>query len=179
LKLSLKSNYVKTTLLFVLMIGSVFAFWYGLKAVLKSEHPLLAVASGSMEPTLKYGDLVLVQGGLNACEIKAAPKPEGDIIVFRNPNDLSSLAIQRAIASVSWEGTFYFATRGDNTNGTVLQSVSETDVVGRVIGKVPLLGHILLFAQTFEETLVIIIPIIIFTLFTLMGRRFLLRKNKP
>ena len=155
-------------MLLILMIIGVFAFWYSLKAVFKTEYPLLAVASGSMEPTLNYGDLVIVQGGLNACEIKAAPKPEGDIIVFWNPSDPSTLVVQRATASISREGTLYFAASGDNINDTVLQTVSEMDVIGRVVGKVPLLGRILLFVQASEGMLAILILI---TIFMLIGRR--------
>ena len=171
---------MKIIVLLILIIIGGFAFWYGLKAVLKTEYPLLAVASGSMKPTLNYGDLVIVQGGLNACEIKAAPKPEGDIIVFWKPSDPGTLFVQRAVASVFYEGTLYFATMGDNSNCTDREPVSEKDVVGRVTGKVPLLGYIplaaqTLFAQTSEGMYVIIILVVIFTL---IGRRFFSRKDR-
>ena len=175
MKVNLKSDYIKTIMFLILMMVSVFAFWYGLRTVLKTEYPLLAVASGSMTPTLEYGDLVLVQGGLNACNIKAAPKPEGDIIVFRNPDDPDSLVVQRAIANIACEGTLYFAAMGDNINDTVLQTVSEMDVIGRVVGKVPLLGRIFLFMQTSEGTLVIIVMI---SIFMLIGHYAFSGKNK-
>jgi len=59
LKEILKNDYVKTIIFLAIMILSVMGFWFGLKAVLKTEYPLLAVASGSMVPTLNVGDLIV------------------------------------------------------------------------------------------------------------------------
>lgn len=154
----LRRDYVKTILMVVIIIVSVVVFWYGLRAFFRTEHPLLAVASGSMRPTLRVGDLIVVQGGLDASEIKAAPKPEGDIIVFRR---LGELVVHRAINKENRSNTWYFETKGDNN--TVSDGwIPEWNVVGKVVGRVPLLGHIALFFEPFHVKVAFIVLCIAF-----------------
>ncbi|MDH4221344.1 MAG: hypothetical protein OEV19_01220, partial [Candidatus Bathyarchaeota archaeon] len=70
----LRKDYVQTVIMVIITIVIVIVFWYGLRFAFRTEHPLLAVASGSMEPVLYEGDLILVQGVQNALEIRVAPK---------------------------------------------------------------------------------------------------------
>jgi ABC-type multidrug transport system permease subunit len=42
----LRKDYVQTAILVVILVVSVIAFWYGLEFAFRTEHPLLAVASG-------------------------------------------------------------------------------------------------------------------------------------
>jgi len=99
------------------------------------------VLSSSMEPTLKGDDIVFVRR-TNVSEIKAAPYPDGDIIVFHKPDDLRTFIAHRAIEKTAApNGTIYFRTKGDGSpnadsfsghdtwNGTI----SENLVVGKVI----------------------------------------------
>ena len=58
----LRKDYVQTAIMVIITIAIVIGFWYGLRFYFRTEHPLLAVSSGSMEPTLQVGDLILVQG---------------------------------------------------------------------------------------------------------------------
>jgi signal peptidase len=151
---------MKNVLLLVLLFISIFAFWFGLKMALRTEFPLLAVASGSMVPTLNVGDLIVVQGVSNASEIRAAPSPEGDIIVFYKPGT-NELIVHRAINKVRYNGVWYFETKGDansspdrwgpitNTYGDTYNGmISEKLLVGKVIKSVPWVGHIPLFMRT-------------------------------
>lgn len=146
----LRKDYVQTAIMVVITVGSVFAFWYGLRFAFKTDHPLWAVASGSMTPTLRKGDLILVQGVQNACRIQAALKdaPEpGDIIVFHQPGNPSELIVHRAVEKEKQGGTWYFTTWGDANSIPDPRPVSEHDVVGKVVGRVPLLGYIALFFE--------------------------------
>jgi signal peptidase I len=152
-----RKDYVQTVVMIIITIMIVIVFWYGLTFAFRTEHPLLAVASGSMEPTLYKGDLILVQGVHNACEIHAASKdanPPGDIIIFHKPTDPSELIVHRAVEKINEDGSCYFYTQGDNarTNpGRDPWTVRESDIVGEYTGaKVPWLGHIALFFEPFE-----------------------------
>jgi len=149
----LRKDYVQTAIMVVIMVVSVVAFWYGLKFAFRTEHPLLAVASGSMRPTLEVGDLILVQGVHNACEIDAAPYPDGDIIVFRRPGDPKhELIVHRAVKKINRpDGSCYFKTQGDAVGYEDPGQVEENDIVGKYTGaKAPLLGHIALFFEPFH-----------------------------
>jgi len=168
----LRKEYVQTAIMVIVMVVSVVAFWYGLKFVFKTDHPLLAVASGSMEPVLYKGDLILVQGVHNACKIYAAPKdanPPGDIIIFHRPGDpKGELIVHRAVDKINGtDGSCYFKTQGDNNPSSDWWTVRESDIVGKYTGaKAPLLGHIALFFEPLQVkvaflTLWIIILIIL------------------
>jgi signal peptidase len=152
----LRKDYVQTVIMIIITIVIVVVFWYGLRAAFRTEHPLLAVASGSMEPVLYKGDLILIQGVQNACEIHAAPEdanPPGDIIVFRKPANPSELIVHRAVEKIIENGTCSFTTQGDANNGPDRwgRPVMESDIVGEYTGvKVPYLGHIALFFEPLQ-----------------------------
>jgi len=165
----LKSSYVKTILLAVIVLGAVFAFWLGVKIAFRTDYPLLTVASGSMRPTLEVGDLIVVQGILNVSELKAASNPEGDIIVFRSPRDEGELIVHRAINKTLVEGIWYIRTKGDANltpdpwtgSNTLNQMISEKLLIGKVVGRVPWLGYIPLYIRTPIGVVLLIVLILI------------------
>jgi signal peptidase len=167
----LRNSYVKTVILAVIIIGGVMGFWLGLKAGLRTEYPLLTVASGSMVPTLNVGDLIAVQGVVNASELYVAPKPDGEIIVFRSPRMDGELIVHRAIYKEfnADDSLWYFRTQGDANFGpdnwfgseTWNGMISQNRIVGRVIGKAPLIGYIPLYIRTREGIIIIVILIIL------------------
>jgi len=101
-------------------------------------------------PTLNVGDLIVVQGIPNASEIKAAPYPDGDVIVFYKPGT-NELIVHRAINKYQrQDGTWLFYTKGDANAGSYdpWSPIPQDLVVGKVIAKVPWVGHIPLFIRT-------------------------------
>ncbi len=152
----LKSSYAKTAITFLVIVIGVVAFWFGVRAVLGTEYPLLAVASGSMEPTLNTGDIIIVRGGINPCDIKAGWPPDGTIIVFRKPGEPETLIVHRTVRKESENGAWVFRTKGDRSwyiTGSKDMTpdpwtVTEKDIVGVVVGQIPWLGHIPLFVRT-------------------------------
>lgn len=165
---ALKNDYVQTAILGIILVGGVFAIGFGLKVAFRTEYPLLAVASGSMIPTLNVGDLIVVQGVPDANEINAAPRPNGTMIVFYRPNYPRSggflfqtgdeLIVHRVIAKVEDNGTLYFQTKGDNNFGpdywgdtppdTLDGMISSKLLVGKVVSVVPWIGNVPLFIRT-------------------------------
>ncbi len=148
----LKRDYMQTVIMIVAVILAVLIFWYGLSFVFRTENPILAVASGSMEPVLYKGDLILIEGIQSADDIHAATKDAdqpGDIIVFHRSG---VLIVHRAVEkTINADGTYSFRTWGDNNGGPDGREVKESDIVGRYLGvKVPWLGNIALFFTPFE-----------------------------
>lgn len=166
-----RNDYVKTALLLIIIVISVFAFWYGLRAALATDFPLCGVASGSMRPTLQVGDLIIVQGVPNASNINAAPKDAsepGDIIVFFNPRkgfrDPNDLIVHRAINKSLNEkdGKWYFKTQGDNNTREDGWDLQEDYVVGKVVFfRIPLVGFITFLMRTPAAFLVVLPPLIL------------------
>jgi len=141
----LKREFIKTAILLVIVLICVGGFWLALRAVLRTEFPLHAVVSESMVPTLQVGDLLVVQGVVDASGINAAPKT-GDVIVFRKPTDPSEFIVHRAVDKTYREGSWFFKTKGDNNFGLdPWGEVPENYVIGIVVGRVPLLGYLKIF----------------------------------
>jgi signal peptidase len=182
-----KGDYMNTIIMILAVVLIVFIFWFGLRFVFKTEYPILAVASGSMEPVLYKGDLIFVEGIQNPDDIYAASKnadPAGSIIVFPNPTQVSrndpdpDLIVHRAIEkTVNQGGTYIFKTQGDNNQYPDGWEVIESSVVGKYTGfKIPLLGHIALFFKPFEVKVAFIalwiVALIILEVVPLVRKRF-------
>jgi len=156
----MKNEYMQTVTLLVIVLIGVAGFQLGLRAILKTDYPLAVVESESMVPTLNVGDIIVLQG-VDADEIYAASKtanPPGDIIVFYDPRGgvervywfftAPVLIVHRAVQKEDRGGLWYFTTKGDGNQYIDPWKVSETRVVGKVIFRIPLLGHISLFMQS-------------------------------
>lgn len=165
----LKRDYIGTIVLAIILFVGVFAFWFGLRFVFQTEFPLLAVASGSMEPFLSRGDLIRVQGISNFSELQVAlykfpngtlNAAPGEVIVYydpryeRNPVYLpvtggeTHLIVHRAVEKKLENGTWFFYTKGDASSGSSFDPwspIRQDLIVGKVVGKAPWLGNIPLF----------------------------------
>lgn len=147
----LKRGYVQTIIMIVVVIVAVLLFWYGLMFTLRTEYPILAVASGSMEPVLYAGDLIVVEGIEDVNDIYVAPKDAekpGDILVYQGARDL---IVHRAIdKKTGTDGKLVFIIHGDANAEGANEHVHESKIIGRYVGfKVPWLGQI---ALAFKET---------------------------
>jgi signal peptidase I len=181
-----KNEYVQTAVVIGLIVLIVFGFWYGSQLVLNTQYPVLAVVSGSMcipydgacdgwshpfERTLHIGDLIIVQG-VNPASL-SDDYPNSDIIVFHKPGDPTELIVHRIVAINEVDGKLYFRTKGDG-NGIDkwpntpqpseydpwregnIAGVSEDQVVGKVIMRVPLVGNIVLFMRNSYGIVIIV-----------------------
>jgi len=181
----LKNEWVKTGIMLAIVVIAFFSIWFGIRFALGTEDPLLAVASGSMVPTLPVGALIVVQGISNFSTVYAHPV-NGDIIVFHTylpggPSlllghpDEDELIVHRAINKTleydSYLGkeVWYFTTKGDANYlpdpGIILATpVPENYVVGKVVGSVPDIGYIPLDIRTTTgiETVIILIILVLF-----------------
>jgi signal peptidase I len=124
--------------------------------------------------TLHKGDMIIVQG-VNPADLNA-DYPNSDIIVFHKPEEPDELIVHRIVAIEERNGTLYFYTKGDGNgmnkwptipptseydpwnNG---QGVPENLVVGKVVMRIPWIGHLVLFMRNSIGLPIIIILIII------------------
>jgi signal peptidase I len=186
-----KNEYFQTAITILLVLAIVFGFWYGSRWALNTDYPALAVASGSMckvqhmgcdgwshpfARTLHIGDLIVVQG-VNVSEIHAAPEPEGDIIVYRQ-YDSDDLIVHRAI-DVTYDNDgniMYFTTKGD-ANSSPDRPVTPDRVVGKVLFRIPWIGHLALLMRNSTGIYLIIILIAILIVVELVIPMF--KEKKP
>ena len=159
LKEAWKNEYVKSIIFLAIILIGIVVFWMGLRFFLRTDYPLLAVASESMVPTLNVGDLIVVQGGLNVSDI-IAEYGTGDVIVFHKPGDPDELIVHRAVE----KNGDSLRTKGDANTPIDNWSVFDSHLVGRVVGTIPYIGHIPLFVRTTTGVTIIVILIVILIL---------------
>ncbi|WP_255150867.1 signal peptidase I [Halorarius halobius] len=102
------------------------------------------VMSGSMEPAISPGDVVLVR------EVPPRRIERGDVITyeFTDGGGAVQRRTHRVVDVVAREDGRYFRTKGDANDAPDPQLVPADAVVGRVVATLPVVGHVTLFAST-------------------------------
>jgi signal peptidase len=161
-----KNEYFQTAIVIALEFIIVFGLYFSAQIILGTEYPALAVASGSMLPTLNIGDLIIVQK-VNPAEIHANYLT-GDILVFRDPNNPTDLIVHRAVDVTNKNGeSCLITTHGDNNPYPSVERFDSSYLVGKVMARIPYIGNIPLFFHS-ERNMYILILIIVVILAVLM-----------
>jgi len=117
------------------------------------NYKVMMVLSGSMEPSIKIGSLVIAKPADNY--------KIGDVITFQKKTDLESTTHRIEEIRVAG-GKALYTTKGDINNASDRTEVSEDDIIGKVLFDVPYLGYVVNFIQKpIGFLLMIIIPAII------------------
>lgn len=120
------------------------------------------VLSGSMEPGIMPGDLIIT-GNIDPKDIKV-----GDVITFRPDK---SAAISHRVTDISNEGGLSFYTKGDANIGADTGAVLPETIEGKYLLRIPKLGNVALFLQTPIGLLIfVVIPLCLFILFDVISR---------
>lgn len=146
--------WIVMTVLIVFVIGAAFS---------RVEGPygfrIFVVQSGSMEPKIKVGSVVLV-----------APQKtykEGDIVTYlispnANPKKIGSTITHR-INTVLESGDF--KTKGDSNAAEDNKPISKENILGKVMLAIPYVGYIVSYIRTrMGFTLLVVIPGILIVL---------------
>lgn len=133
---------------------------YPNKAVGLFGYKAFVIASGSMEPTLEVGDIVITKKAKQE-EIK-----KGDIITFV---DNGYTITHRMVDIVEKEGNTYYQTKGDNNSTNDPNLVKYNDIEGIYIYKIEGLGNIINYAQ--NTPVMIIILIVLYIIYKIFARK--------
>ncbi|TFG15358.1 MAG: signal peptidase I [Promethearchaeota archaeon] len=147
----------------IALFGSFFLFFI-LQLTLNTETPVVVVESGSMEPVISRGDLLIVKG-VPAIDIRngTIEDMDGDIIVFNAQgvwsNPPAEPIVHRVVDKKFEDGIWQFKTKGD-ANPIVDEGwVPEGNILGVVVFKIPWIGWVKIFLT--ESGLLIPLLIII------------------
>jgi signal peptidase len=100
-----------------------------------------AVLSGSMEPSLKTGSLVLTRS------VEPEIVAVGDIITFRPATNGKNLITHRVIG-IGQSSSRYFETKGDANKGPDPFTVPARNLVGKISFHAPYWGYVTEFLKT-------------------------------
>ena len=118
-------------------------------------HRTLVILSGSMEPSITKGGLVIAE------PVPSKDLKVGDVIAF-SPNADTQVPIVHRIAVIAERnGIRYYSTRGDaNPNGDAAE-VSLPATSWRVAASIPLAGYVMFYAaSTTGKVLLIAVPVV-------------------
>ena len=118
------------------------------------------IISGSMEPSLNIGDVVIVKNVKNnALQI-------GDIISFRQGQNVIT---HRITDIVMVNNQKQYRTKGDNNNAEDSGTINIDIIEGKVINSIPFVGKIVFVLQ--NKILIILILIILFIVLSYSGKK--------
>ncbi|MEZ3145331.1 signal peptidase I [Halobaculum sp. MBLA0143] len=131
------ANVLGTVLLVALLVPFVV---YAAPSVVGADQSY-TVVSGSMEPTIGAGDVVIVR------QVPPDRIGAGDIVTFRHDGGRLPTT-HRVVERVTQDGELYFRTKGDANEEADPQAVASDQIIGRVLVTLPFVGHVVQFGST-------------------------------
>jgi len=149
---------------FFIILGLLLLIWLAFTFVMGTNRPLYVVSSNSMEPTLRIGDIILVNN------VAFERLNEGDILVFQKGR--LPIIVHRVHEVIDGADQRLIITKGDNSQtnpspdypGLLPSPLNDDDYLGRVDGLVPYVGFL---TGIFPPPLNIIFILIILALIVL------------
>jgi len=141
--------------LFWLVIGLITAYFiavFGFHYQLPLPFSLYLVQSGSMEPAINTGDVVVVKEQPNY--------QEREVITFY---DSDHRVVTHRILKIQSDGKeTVFVTKGDANESADTNPVPQSQVIGKLVMVLPKMGFMVSFAKTrYGALLLIIVPAVI------------------
>lgn len=142
------------SIFYYLLVAAIIALALLLVATLfplEGNYQVKIVQSGSMEPSILTGSVVVIQ--------PASSYMVHDVITFGADNAKDIPTTHRIVAFEGTPGKMLFTTKGDANEEADTRKVPERDVIGKVVFAVPYVGFVLDFArQPIGFLLLIIVP---------------------
>jgi signal peptidase len=118
----------------------------------------LTVMSGSMEPVIHTGDVVITK------RIAPLDARVGDIVTFRSPEHNNRLLTHRVREIRAKGGDVYFVTKGDAVNGIERWSVPANGRIGRTMFRVDKFGYVVHWSnRPFGRMVLLLVPLLMVT----------------
>jgi len=112
------------------------------------DFRFLTVESGSMEPSIKFGSVILVWGKNKNLVSPTDFYPQfqkGEIITFLSGKETFT---HRIVEIEENGGKIFYKTKGDANPGADVEKIPQEKVLGKVIFSLPYLGFLVSFAKS-------------------------------
>lgn len=155
--------FISIVLWAVILLAALFAFTT--LATKDSSHVAnlagftpLSVVSDSMAPTFQAGDLIIIR----SCD--PASLKEGDIVTFHTIiNNEFALNTHRIAEIQGQANARSYVTKGDNNDIADIHMITDGDIVGKYVARLPHFGRVVEFlSSSMGFLLVIVLPLLIF-----------------
>jgi len=160
-------DYLGLTIVLLLMVAAV--------SIYLAPHfgwRVDAVTSGSMEPQLLTGSLVVTR------PVESDAIVVGDVITFRQ-RTVSENMITHRVIDIGHSSPLYFQTKGDASSYPDPFTVQAQDIIGKICFYVPYIGNITEFLKTpFGFVLGLVVPALIIIVVYIRSIWQVLNKDK-
>ena len=121
----------------------------------------MTVQSDSMSPTFDQGDLIVIK----QCDTSSLQV--GDIVTFHTIVDGQyALNTHRIVSIDELNGMHSFTTKGDNNDIADQHVISDGDIVGKYVLKIPYLGKVMdILSSSMGFLIIIVIPMLLFFIY--------------
>lgn len=150
----------------VILVAALFAFTTLAtkdtnKVASLAGYTPLTVASDSMAPTFRAGDMIVIR----KCD--TAKLEEGDIVTFHTIiNNEYALNTHRIAEIQEQGGVRSYVTKGDNNAIADTHMIADGDIVGKFVTRLPGVGKVMSFLSSSIGFLVIIVlPLLLFFIY--------------
>ena len=106
------------------------------------------IISGSMEPNIKIGDIVITEKVKENLEI-------GDIISYRKGSSVITHRISQIIEKENGEKVY--KTKGDNNNTEDSEEITTENIEGKVVKKIPKIGKVTILLHNKLISIIVLI----------------------
>jgi len=110
---------------------------------------MFVVKSGSMEPKIHTGSVVIVQSGTDY--------KVGDVITFKIPNSKDTVTHRIVVIKPDVKKNIFYQVKGDANKTPDPDLVASNMVVGKVSFSIPYLGYLVAFIKTLPGLVIFII----------------------
>ena len=106
---------------------------------IKNNYQIKIVQSGSMEPDIKIGSVVIIKPSANYAV--------GDVVTFGKDTKKDIPTTHRIVSSRAQDGVIMFTTKGDANENNDTNEIRQSEVAGKVLFDVPFFGYIIDLAK--------------------------------
>lgn len=106
---------------------------------IKGNYQIKIVQSGSMEPDIKTGSVVVIKPSDNYAV--------GDVVTFGKDTKKDIPTTHRIVGSRAESGIILFTTKGDANEDNDTNEIRQSDIHGKVLFNVPFFGYIIDLAR--------------------------------
>lgn len=114
-------------------------------------YKAMIVLSGSMQPLLESGDLIIVK------EADMANVNENDVITYRNTT--GTFVTHRIVNKMVKDGDSFFITKGDANNIEDQEIVTHNQVEGRLLFSIPKAGYVVNFLKSGRGFILLVLTV--------------------
>jgi signal peptidase I len=124
---------------FYIAIIAIIAFLLFALFPIKGNYQIKIVKSGSMEPDIHTGSIVVIKPSTNYTV--------GDVVTFGKDTKTNIPTTHRIVSSRAIEGVILFTTKGDANEDPDPSEIRQSDIHGKVLFDIPFFGYIIDLAR--------------------------------